>query len=67
MRPRTKQEAVMNQMNVRRGIIREASAPRSESEPSVKRLRGFSRLAHDWEYEGEDVHLGSEAITMYAV
>ena len=34
---------------------------------SSRLARRFSQLAHEQEYEGEDVHLGSEAITVYAV
>jgi hypothetical protein len=67
MRPETKLEAVMKQTAFLGGTTQDGGTHWIEGKLTAKRMRLFSQLAHDWEYEGEDVHLGSEAITVYAV
>jgi len=57
----------MKQRALRSGKGQEAESFRFDNNRGPKRMRFFSQLAHDWEYEGEDVHLGSEAITVYAM
>jgi len=57
----------MKQTPFRGGVQQDAGVTRAEMKRLAKRTRLFSSLAHDREYEGEDVHLGSEAITVYAV
>jgi hypothetical protein len=67
MRQETTWEAAMKQRAFRGDKVEEARSGRLESSRARKRTRLFSQLAHDRDYEGEDVHLGSEAITVYAI
>lgn len=61
-------EAVMKRALCQSGNGQQADINRAaDAKRADKRTRLFSQLAHDWEYEGDDVHLGSEAITVYAV
>ncbi len=49
------------------GVQKSIGVSQVEMKRMAKRIRLFAQLAHEWEYEGEDVHLGSEAITVYAL
>jgi len=57
----------MKQPSFHSGSRQTAGTTQAEMKRLSKRTRLFSSLAHDSEYEGEDVHLGSEAITVFAV